>query len=123
MKIFIPLFAILLLVSCSYTTGDIRKNQPTTVKSYDGDYKAIANCVAEKMDEAFDLAVNLRVVESKKYARVFMANPETGNTLCDFLFKQDESNGKVLVESRGMWGMSGLPNQILPFVDQCAAGE
>ena len=117
------LFIITALSACS-TTGGLRQTDPTMVKTYDGNFKKMASCVAEKVDEKFQMTVSLRINEENKYAHVFMVNLDSGNTRWDFLFKQDGQKNKVIVESRGMItvsGRGGYPKLIWPLVDQCAA--
>ncbi len=117
---YICLLLAMLTVGCSTTRG-LRETSPTRTEHINGNYEQLANCSLNNFDENSQLSHNLRVNRAKQTARVFVVNPDSFNTVCEFFFVQ--KGPAVVVESRGMFtlsGRGGWPNYYWPSVMTCS---
>lgn len=124
-----PILLILLLfvfTSCA-TPSHVRDSQPTRVEIIQEDYQSLAKCVTQKI-EVSGVARKARVSfnEQEKVVRVYEPFGFVHNTTTfEFLFIQIKEN-QTKVESYGfetLVGRDHYPNQIWPFVMECAGLE
>ena len=100
---------------------------PTRVELVQENYKFLANCVAGKIDASnLGRGVRIRIDEGHKRALVFEPFGFVQNTRAfDFRFFQMEEK-QTKIESYGfatLVGRDHYPNQIWPFVFECAGLE
>ena len=124
-----PLVQIVLL--CVFTScaspPQVRDSQPTRIEIINENYQTLANCVTKQI-EVSGVARKTRVSvdEKKKLIRVYEPFGFVHNqTKFDFLFIRIKEN-QTKVESYGYEthvGRAQYPNQIWPYVMQCAGTE
>ena len=124
-----PYFLILLLflfASCA-SPPQVRDFKPTRVETIQKEYQTLAKCTIQRI-EGFGIARKARVSfdEQKKMIRIsepfgFVHN----QTKFEFQFTQIKEN-QTKVESYGyetLVGRAHYPNQVWPYVMQCAGKE
>ncbi len=118
-----PILLVLFISSCA-TPSHVRDLHPTRVEILQKDYQSLAKCVTQRI-EASGVARNTQVSfnEQEKVVRVYepFGFVQNRNTF-EFLFIQIKEN-QTKVESYGyetLVGRDHYPNQIWPYVMECA---
>ena len=117
---------LVLFTSCA-TQEHSRDAGPTRVEIIQKDYQSLANCVAQKI-EVSGVARKTQVSFNEQQKQVRVYEPFGfihDTTTFEFLFIQIKEN-QTKVESYGfetLVGRDHYPNQIWPFVMECAGLE
>ena len=123
----IRLILLLFLISSCASPPQLRDSPPTRVEIIQKDYQSLAKCVTQKIEvSGVARKARMSVNEAKKVVRVYEPFGFVHNAMTfEFLFIHIKEN-QTKVQSFGYETMAGrahYPNQVWPYVMECAGLE
>lgn len=123
----LPLILLWFFNTSCASPPHLRDSPPTRVEIIQQDYQSLAKCVSQKIEvSGMARKAPMSVNEAQKVVRVYEPFGFVQNAMTfEFLFIQIKEN-QTKVESYGYETMAGrahYPNQIWPYVMECAGME